>query len=47
MLNIPLDLHDLEDFDKEMYNSMKYMIENENVQDIGAYFVQTVAYFDK
>jgi hypothetical protein len=47
MLDIPLDLHDLEDFDPEMFNSMKYMLENDNVQDIGSYFVQTVSYFDK
>ena len=38
MLNIPLNLVDLEDFDKALYNSMKYMLENENVQDIGSYF---------
>jgi hypothetical protein len=31
MLDIPLDLHDLEDFDPEMFNSMKYMLENDNV----------------
>ena len=45
MLEMPLDLHDLEDYDQGLYKSLLWILENQNVEQLSSYFVETMDYF--
>lgn len=45
ILELPLDFHDLEDYDPRLYKSLLWMIQNENVEQLSSYFVETMDYF--
>lgn len=45
LLGMPLSYSDIEDFDQELYNSLKWLLENKDVQHIGMYFQETIDYF--
>jgi len=38
LLGMPLSYQDIEDFDQELYNSLKWLLENKDVENIGMYF---------
>ena len=44
MLGLPLNYHDVEDFDNELYKNLKWVLEN-SVDGYGFYFTETVDYF--
>lgn len=41
MLGLPLSFADLEDFDQEVYRSMQWLLENDNVEELGLDFTVT------
>lgn len=46
ILGLPLNYHDVEDFDNELYKSLKWFLEND-IEDIGLSFTETSEYFGK
>jgi hypothetical protein len=44
ILGLPLNYHDVEDYDNELYKSLKWFLEN-NVDGTGLNFTETVDYF--
>jgi hypothetical protein len=45
MLGIPLSYHDLEDYDPALYKSLSWILNNQRVEMLSSYFVETVEYF--
>lgn len=45
ILDMPLDYNDLEDYDQSLYKSLKWILENNNVEQLSSYFVETMDYF--
>jgi len=45
MLGIPLSYHDLEDYDPALYKSLSWILNNQGVEMLSSYFVETVEYF--
>lgn len=45
ILEMPLDHHDLADYDENLYKSLVWMLDNPNVEQISSYFVETIDYF--
>jgi E3 ubiquitin-protein ligase HUWE1 len=45
ILEMPLDYHDLEDYDQSLYKSLVWILENEQVENLCSYFVETIDYF--
>jgi hypothetical protein len=46
ILGLPLNYHDVEDYDNEFYKSLKWFLEK-NVDGIGLNFTETSEYFGK
>jgi len=45
ILDMPLDYNDLEDYDQSLYKSLKWILENNNVEQLSSYFVEAMDYF--
>ena len=45
ILEMPLDYSDLEDYDLELFKSLTWMLQNEGVENLCSYFVETQDYF--
>jgi hypothetical protein len=46
ILHMPLDYHDVEDFDNLLYKNLKWSLEN-SVEGIGLTFTETMDFFGK
>jgi hypothetical protein len=44
ILGLPLNYHDVEDFDNELYNNLKWCLNN-SVETLGLTFIETTDYF--
>jgi len=45
ILDMPLNYTDLEDYDTELYKSLKWMLDNGGVEHLCTYFVQDEDYY--
>jgi hypothetical protein len=44
ILGLPLNYHDVEDFDNELYKNLKWCLEN-SVEGLGITFTETIDYY--
>ena len=45
ILEMPLDYADLEDYDLDLFKSLTWMLQNNGVENLCSYFVETQDYF--